>query len=182
MFRVFKKLLSCLFFSSQKNNLKETEHSFSPMIVGIGTDIVDMRRIQSMWDRKGDAFFLKILTPYEQAYCLSKNASRIRPTDDTTLAGNSFAKIFAAKEATLKAIGQTEGIEWHHMEIQHEDTGRPYMLLHEKAYENVLACVRERLGKREENRYITIKVHVSLSDDIPYAVSYVLIEANVKGS
>ncbi len=135
------------------------------MIIGVGTDIVDMSRIQKIWDRHGDRFLDRIFTPYEQTYCLAKNK----------LAANSFAKIFAAKESMLKAIGNTSNIDWHDMEVRHELTGRPFLKVSGFARQNLHQAVEELLGKECQNDYANVKINLSLSDEPPYGVAFVVV-------
>ena len=134
------------------------------MIIGVGTDIIDMRRIQNVWDKHGDRFLNRVFTPYEQTYCLAKKK----------VAANSFAKIFAAKEAMLKAIGNTKGIDWHDMEVRHEPSGRPFLMLSGKARQNLHQAAEEVLGKCLENDYANVKINLSLSDEPPYGIAFVV--------
>ncbi len=135
------------------------------MIIGIGTDIVDMRRIQKIWNRHGERFLNRVFTSYEQTYCLAKN----------TLAANSFAKIFAAKESMLKTIGNTSGIDWHDMEVRHEATGRPFLSVSGSARKNLCQAVEEVLGKGCQNDYPNVRINLSLSDEPPYGIAFVVV-------
>lgn len=148
------------------------------MIVGTGIDIVDMRRIQKLWEKHGQSFLDRIFTSYEQNYCLAKNQSKIRKNDLTTLAGNSLAKMFAAKEATLKAIGNTTGISWHEMEIKHESTGRPCLYITGQAHHNLMEIISSISPSMSDQNTTYVKTHLSISDDIPYAIAQVMIECS----
>ncbi len=146
------------------------------MIIGIGTDLVDMRRIQRAWDKLGQAYLDEVFSQEEQTYCLRKNNQRIRATDETTLAGNSFAKMFAIKEATLKAIGLVDGIKWNDIIISHEPTGRPTVALQDTALTNLLAHCKETFCFLDKVSRCHVRYHVSVSDDIPYATAVVILE------
>lgn len=116
------------------------------MILGIGTDMVDTRRIERLYARFGERLTEKLLSPAECA--------ALRP-GDTAL---QLAKRFAAKEATLKAIGTglAQGWRWHDMEISHDIAGKP--LLH---------CPKAGQG---------VRFHLSLTDEPPYALAFVVME------
>lgn len=147
------------------------------MIVGSGVDIIDMRRIQKVWDKYGNRFLDRIFTPYEQNYCLKKNNQKLHPCDQTTLAGNSFAKIFAAKEATLKAIGDTTQIAWHDIEVRHEPSGRPTLIVMGQALQNLHLIIHNTFPFYNTQQKIPpIFTHISLSDDIPYGIAHVILE------
>lgn len=126
------------------------------MILGIGCDICDIRRIE------------KIL----QSYFKEKFINRVfcqSEIDRTVIRKNlesSFAKIFSAKESVVKALGCTEGISWKDIEIMKDYNGKPYVCLHGNA--NLLAQKKCNSG-----RY---NIHLSISDDHPYALSYVVFE------
>jgi len=88
-------------------------------IIGIGTDLIEVERIQSAWDRFGDRFLNRIFAPGEQAYALS----RPHPAE-------SLAARFAAKEAVMKALGTGRfGVSWREIEVTREPSGRPGIAL-----------------------------------------------------
>jgi holo-[acyl-carrier protein] synthase len=91
------------------------------MILGLGTDIVEVARIQASHAKLGDAFLQRILLPGEIEYCLSHRSP-----------APYVAVRFAAKEAIAKAFGTGIGasLSWHDMEIAREDSGRPFAILH----------------------------------------------------
>src|SRR4051812_13792878 len=91
------------------------------MILGIGTDLVEVHRIHKSIDRFGERFLNRIYTPGEVAYARSKANYAER-----------FAARFAAKEAGMKAIGTgwRRGVTWLDFEIVNERSGRPTMKLH----------------------------------------------------
>jgi holo-[acyl-carrier protein] synthase len=94
------------------------------MIVGVGVDLVEVQRIQSILDRHGEAFLLRILRPGEIEYCRTYN----RPAAHV-------AARFAAKEAISKAFGTGIGAQlgWHDVEILRNENGCPTVLLHGQA-------------------------------------------------
>ena len=91
------------------------------MILGLGTDIVEVARIQASHVKLGDAFLNRILLPPEIAWCLSHREP-----------APYIAVRFAAKEAVSKAFGTGIGkaLGWHDIEIVREPTGRPVVALH----------------------------------------------------
>jgi holo-[acyl-carrier protein] synthase len=94
------------------------------MLKGVGSDIIEIARIRSNILKYGDRFLNKILTPQERDYCL--NFKDPAP---------SVAGRFSAKEAIAKALGTGFGdfLEFQDIEVLNEATGRPYVLLSEKA-------------------------------------------------
>ena len=126
------------------------------MIIGIGTDIVNINRIEAVILRNGERFLQRIFTAGEIAYCDSAKGERriIR-----------YANRFAAKEACLKAIGLKAGISWKHIEVKNDANGKPYLFLHAQAHN--LACIKAGEGYH---------LHLSLSDDAPYATAFVVLE------
>ena len=113
------------------------------MIVGIGTDLVHIPRIQTLLDKHGDKIAARILSDSEfDAFQHVKNQAGF------------LAKRFAAKEAVSKALGTgfSSGITWKDIELTHLDTGQPIIILHAKAQD-----VASSLG--------TQSVHISLSDE-----------------
>ena len=129
------------------------------MIVGIGTDICDIKRIEDIIERHGKRFLNRTFTEGEQIYCDGK----ARPA-------MSYAKRFAAKEAVAKAIAgaDTGSLSWKSVEVKNDPSGRPVALLHADAEERAgLVC--------PENH--SLKLHLSLSDDYPYATAFAIAEA-----
>ncbi|MCX6896586.1 MAG: holo-ACP synthase [Verrucomicrobia bacterium] len=91
------------------------------MILGIGTDIIEVERIRNSFNRFGERFVNRILLPNEIAYCLAhKNPAPF------------LAARFAAKEAISKAFGTGIGTQlgWQDMEIARQASGEPYVILH----------------------------------------------------
>lgn len=126
------------------------------MIFGIGTDIVDIRRIERMMVLHKNHFMERVFTKAEQEYCLK-----------STKPAHRFAKRFAAKEAFFKALGSglSDGMSWVDVEVVNfKNNYKPELNITGKA----LTKMQEICGSR--------KVFVSLSDDYPYAIAYVIIE------
>lgn len=126
------------------------------MIVGIGIDILDMRRIEGIIDRQGERFLRKIYTPQEREFCQKRHRFV-----------ESFAKIFALKEATIKAISHVPGVFWKDIEVGHDENGKPLITLHNAALTN--------LQKRRKNA--AFHIEASTSDDYPYATAFVIIDS-----
>lgn len=129
------------------------------MIVGIGTDICDIRRIEQSIEKFGERFLKKTFTDAEQAYCECK----ARPA-------MSYAKRFAAKEAIAKALASedTGHLTWTSVEIQNDPSGRPVAILTKDA--KARAALRCPEGQK-------LNIHLSLSDDYPYATAFAIAEA-----
>ena len=96
------------------------------MVLGIGTDIAEIDRIEASIARFGDRFLQRIFTPGEIAYCQRKKGS-----------AESFAARFAAKEAGAKALGTgiSRGIGWKELEVRREPGHRPTLHLSGRAAE-----------------------------------------------
>ena len=128
------------------------------MIMGIGTDICDIRRIEKLIEEYGDKFTKKTFTKKER-----------ERADSQSMPAASYAKRFAAKEAAAKALaGRTTGaLSWQDVEVINESSGKPKILLHRGALERV----KEKLKEGQK-----FNIHLSLSDDFPYATAYVIVE------
>lgn len=129
------------------------------MILGIGTDLCNIERIEAILDRFGDRFRNRVFTDREQA-----RAAR-RPHEAAT-----YAKRWAAKEACSKALGTglRMGIAWRDMSVTNMRTGQPVM--------HVTGWARRRLDEMTPPGHEAI-LHVTLTDDHPWAQAVVLIEA-----
>jgi holo-[acyl-carrier protein] synthase len=105
------------------------------MVLGLGTDIIEIARIEHSLSRFGDAFLRRIYTPAEIAYCRHKNKT----------AAESFAARFAAKEAAAKALGTgiSRGVAWRELEVLRLPGQRPTLHLSGRAAE-----IAARLGVR----------------------------------
>ena len=129
------------------------------MILGIGTDLANIDRIAGTLDRFGDRFRNRVFTDREQA-----KAERRRDTVGT------YAKRWAAKEACSKALGTglRMGIAWKDMSVRNLRTGQPVMEL--------TGWAATRLAEMTPPGHVAT-VHVSLTDDHPWAQAFVVIEA-----
>ena len=90
------------------------------MIVGLGVDITEIDRLEKAMLRHGDAFLERVFTPLEIAYC-ERHKSKFE----------RYAARFAAKEATMKALGTgwRQGVRWRDIEIKNEPGGKPVLHL-----------------------------------------------------
>ena len=129
------------------------------MILGIGTDLANIDRIQGVLSRHGDRFRNRVFTETEQA-----KASRRK--DEAGI----YAKRWAAKEACSKALGTglRMGIAWRDMSVTNLSSGQPVM--------EVTGWAKNRLDEMTPSDHEAV-VHVSLTDDHPWAQAYVVIEA-----
>jgi len=129
------------------------------MILGIGSDLCDIRRIENSLARFGERFTQRIFTQGEQA-----------KSDRRATRAASYARRFAAKEACSKALGTgiRSGVFWRDMEVVNLPSGRPTMRLTGGA----AARLADMLPPGHE-----AVVHVSLTDDPPLAQAFVVIEA-----
>jgi holo-[acyl-carrier protein] synthase len=129
------------------------------MILGIGSDLCDIRRIESSIERFGDRFTHRIFTEGERAR-----------SDRRAARAPSYARRFAAKEACSKALGtgMSDGVFWRDMEVVNLPGGQPTLRLAGGAL--------ERLRAMTPAGHVAV-VHVSLTDDPPLAQAFVIIEA-----
>lgn len=97
------------------------------MVIGIGTDLMEIERVAQSIERFGMRFLERIYTAREIAYCQRKKKT----------AAESFAARFAAKEAGAKALGTgiSHGVGWLELEVGREPGGRPTLVLHGRAAE-----------------------------------------------
>lgn len=132
------------------------------MILGIGTDTIDIRRIERSLARFGDRFTMRIFTETERG-----RAER-RPSQRAA----SYAKRFAAKEACSKALGTglKRGVFWRDMGVANMPSGQPTLRL--------TGGAAARLAQLTPAGHTPI-VHLSLTDDYPLAVSFVIISAEL---
>ena len=125
------------------------------MILGIGTDIIDIRRIQKTFLKYGDKF---------KKRCFLK--SEITKSESRKNIYSSYAKRYAAKEACAKALGTglARGVFWKDIEIINNKYGKPSIILHNKAYEKLIKLSSNKLN-----------IELSLSDEKIYAIANVII-------
>ena len=129
------------------------------MILGLGSDLSDIRRIQESLDRFGDRVKQRVFTELERTR-----------SDRKADAAASYAKRFAAKEACAKALGtgMRRGVFWRDMGVVNMRSGQPTMQLAGGA----LARLQEMTPPG-----MKAVIHLSLTDDHPYAQAFVIIEA-----
>ena len=129
------------------------------MIIGIGSDLIDIRRIEKSLERHGQRFIQRIYTEVEQARSENRRARAA-----------SYAKRFAAKEACAKALGTglAQGVFWRDMGVVNLASGKPTMALTGGAAERLAKILPE--GHRAA-------IHLTITDDFPLAQAFVIIEA-----
>tara|TARA_Y100000768_G_scaffold384104_1_gene367503 strand:+ start:719 stop:1102 length:384 start_codon:yes stop_codon:yes gene_type:complete len=125
------------------------------MIYGIGTDIVDIKRIKKVIDKYGEKF---------KKRCFHFN--EIQRSESKFNSIESFAKRYAAKEACAKALGTglAKGVFWKDIEVRNNVSGKPYIILH-----NNTKKIINKFNK------INAKIELSLTDEKEYAIANVII-------
>ena len=129
------------------------------MIIGIGSDLIDIRRIEKTIERYGDRFLDRVFTETERLKS-DRRANRAA----------SYAKRFAAKEACAKALGTglNHGVFWPDMGVVNLPSGQPTMKLKGGA--------AERLESLLPKNHVA-QIHLTITDDYPLAQAFVLISA-----
>jgi holo-[acyl-carrier protein] synthase len=129
------------------------------MILGLGSDLIDIRRIEKTLERHGPRFIARIFTPVEQAKS-ERRATRAA----------SYAKRFAAKEACSKALGTglSQGVFWRDMGVVNLASGKPTMKLTGGALKRLEAMIPS--GHRAQ-------IDLSITDEYPLAQAIVIISA-----
>lgn len=129
------------------------------MILGIGNDIIDIRRIEKTLDRFGERFVTRIYTEIE----VKKSERRLNRVE-------SYAKRYAAKEACSKALGTgfRKGVFWKDMGVINLPSGKPTMSLTGGALEQLMKITPP--GMKAE-------IHLTITDEPPQAQAFVLISA-----
>lgn len=124
------------------------------MLIGIGTDLVDSRRVARLLAHHGQRFLSRVFTPTEQLYCLQQPSPAL-----------ALAKRFAAKEAFAKALGWGIGtqLSWGDVGIVSGARGEPQM--------QVSSVATQRISES----FGAFHVKVSLSDESPYALAFVVM-------
>lgn len=132
------------------------------MILGIGNDLTDIRRIEGTLERFGARFIDRIYTATEQA-----KAERRKTVGK--LYASTLAKRFAAKEACAKALGTglRQGVFWRDMGVVNQPSGQPTLILTGGAAARLAALTPPGMVAR---------VHLTMTDDYPWAEAVVLIE------
>ena len=128
------------------------------MILGLGTDLVNIERIRKVLDRFGPRFEERVFSELE----IQRSRRKYDPS-------SSYAKRWAAKEACSKAlgIGLRMGVSWKEMHIVNLPSGKPELIIEGKA--------KDFLKTMTPKGY-TAKINVSLTDDFPWAKATVIIE------
>ncbi|MEZ5571682.1 MAG: holo-ACP synthase [Halioglobus sp.] len=122
-------------------------------MIGVGTDILRVARIDEVLSRSGERLVRRILTPQEQSeYYASKQPVRL------------LAKRFAAKEAIAKSLGTGigRGVSWQDIQIDHDDNGAPTVHL----FGGAMQVALDRGGQR---------VALSLADELEYVVAFAIL-------
>ena len=129
------------------------------MIIGIGNDVIDIRRIEETLEKYGERFVNRLFTEVE-----------IRKSEKRAARAASYAKRFAAKEACSKALGTgfRAGVFWKDLGVVNEPSGKPTMVL--------TGGARAHLDRLTPPGH-TIRIHLTITDDFPYAHALVMIEA-----
>ena len=130
------------------------------MVIGLGNDIIDIRRIERSLDRFGDRFIKRIFTETEQ-----------RRSERRSKRAASYAKRFAAKEACAKALGTgiRSGVFWRDMGVVNLPSGRPTLELTGGAAVRLESLTPEGCS---------IQIDLTITDDFPLAQAIVIISAN----
>ncbi len=133
------------------------------MILGIGSDLIDIRRIERSLERYGERFVVRIFTEIEQ----EKSERRKQR-------GASYAKRFAAKEACSKALGCgiAQGVFWRDMGVVNLPGGKPTM--------HLTGGAAVQLEKMMPPGHKPV-IHLTITDDFPLAQAFVVIEATPHG-
>lgn len=129
------------------------------MIIGLGNDVVDIRRVEKTLETYGKRFISRIFTPIE----IAKSERRAQRAA-------SYAKRFAAKEACSKALGTgfRKSVFWKDMGVVNEPSGRPTMVLTGGAAAQLVRMTPPGHSAR---------IHLTITDDFPFAQAIVMIEA-----
>lgn len=129
------------------------------MIIGLGSDLIDIRRIERSLERHGKRFTDRIFTRVEQ-----------EKSDGRHQRAASYAKRFAAKEACSKALGTgiSNGVYWRDMGVANLPGGKPTMILTNGAAKRLALLMPDGYEPH---------IHVTITDDFPLAQAFVIIEA-----
>jgi holo-[acyl-carrier protein] synthase len=129
------------------------------MIVGLGSDLIDIRRVEKTLERYGERFIARVFTDIERAKSERRRARAA-----------SYAKRFAAKEACAKALGTglRAGVFWRDMGVVNLKSGKPTMALTGGAAARLAAIMPAGAAP---------VIHITITDDWPLAQAFVVIEA-----
>lgn len=130
------------------------------MIIGTGTDMTDIRRIEKAINRFGARFIEKCFVSEEITRC-----EKITPPERRIA---SYAKLFAGKEAVLKAsgLGLRKDMQWHDIVIEKDSAGKPVVRL---------TGATDKVIKERVPAGYTAQIDISLSDEWPYALAFVVV-------
>jgi holo-[acyl-carrier protein] synthase len=134
------------------------------MILGIGNDLIDIRRVEKTLERFGERFILRVFTEVER-----------KKSDRRKERAASYAKRFAAKEACAKALGTgvpRRGVHWQHMGVVNLPSGKPTMALTHGAERRLAELVPGGMKAQ---------IDVTITDDYPLAQAFVIISAVPEG-
>ena len=134
------------------------------MIIGLGNDLIDIRRIEEIIARYGDRFLDRIYTDIER-----------QRSDRRHLRAASYAKRFAAKEACAKALGTgiRDGVFWRDMGVVNLPSGRPTLELTGGAVKRLQSITPRGHG---------VRIDLTITDDFPLAQAIVIISAVPHGT
>jgi holo-[acyl-carrier protein] synthase len=129
------------------------------MILGLGNDIIDIRRVERTIERYGDRFLSRVFTDIER-----------RKSDGRAGRAASYAKRFAAKEACAKALGTgfRQGVFWRDMGVVNLSSGRPTLELTGGALQALIDLTPEGHA---------VRIDLTITDDFPMAQAIVIISA-----
>ena len=133
------------------------------MIIGIGNDIIDIRRVERTLEMFGERFTQRVFTEIER-----------QKSDRRRLRAASYAKRFAAKEACAKALGTgvpRRGVHWQHMGVVNLPSGKPTLALTGGAAERLVELTPPGM---------TAQIDLTITDDFPLAQAIVIIYARAK--
>lgn len=133
------------------------------MIIGIGSDLIDIRRVEKTLEKYGERFTMRCFTEIERV-----------KSDRRRQRAASYAKRFAAKEAMAKALGTgiNRGVFWRDMGVVNLPGGKPTMALTGGAAERL--AVLTPSGRQTE-------IHLTITDDYPLAQAFVILYSVMKG-
>ena len=136
------------------------------MFVGLGNDLIDIRRIQRVIEKYGKRFLNRIYTEEE----LRKAASRKK---SNKLYISTLAKRFAAKEATAKALGTgfRNGVFWRDIGVLNLSSGKPTI--------KMIGGAKKQLNSLIPEQYLPV-IDLTMTDEYPYAEAFVIINAVTK--
>ena len=134
------------------------------MILGLGNDIIDIRRVERTIERYGDRFLSRVFTDIERL-----------KSDGRTMRAASYAKRFAAKEACAKALGTgfRQGVYWRDIAVLNRPSGQPILVLSGGAARRLDSLTPAGM---------TARIDVSLTDEPPLGQAVVIISAHPRAA